>query len=207
MSSIQELSELLRKLPDSPIASELRTKVIHLLGTCWDQFSGTAATKMEWWKVERENGPRDLKWQNPVLSFWIARHGSLVNGSSRAEKQQWSLNIEKLTAEAMTIGHTQVYPVAAPFRTEKMAAIADNVCVAVQEGPDSLSDCKKQEILIWVGNDQVEVKHGVLVPDAGYQQTTAGRRKRFRAILESKMQAIGWKLDHVGRRMVFSRLS
>jgi hypothetical protein len=129
----------------------------------------------------------------------------LVLGSTRAEKQRWSLDLENCTASAAKVGHRQVHQPAGPFRSSEMAAMAEKICSEIQEGPSSTSDYTAREIIAWAGPDQVDIKHGELVPPAAFLRTTAGRRKRFRAILESKMQAIGWRLDRVSRTMTFRR--
>jgi hypothetical protein len=200
-----DMLQYLQNLPGGPISAEKRDTVLNLLKDCWGEFTGSADTKMGSWKVVRDGGPVDLTWSPPVLSFTIDRHGSLVLGSTRAEKQHWDLDLEKRTAHAETAGHRQIHRPASPFSTKQMAAIADQVCSTVQEGPDSTSDYKIRGIVIWTGSDQIDIRHGVLIPDAGYQQTTSGRRKRFRAILESKMNAFGWKFDNVGRTLTFKR--
>ena len=55
-----------------------------------------------------------------------------------------------------------------------MKAIAARVCEAVQQGPSSDCDLVKLGILVWKSDDEIEVKHGRLVPGEGYQQTVAG---------------------------------
>ena len=200
------LKEYLQSLPAGSLPDEQCTQLLTLLASCWDEFSGVSDTKMGWWKVVRDGGPRDLRWHPPILSFTIERHGSLVLGSTRAEKQRWSLDLENRTASADTVGHHQVHRPAQLFRSSEMAAMAEKICSEIQEGPSSTSDYTTRGIIAWDGPDRVRIKHGEVVPPAAFQQTTAGRRKRFRPILESKMQAIGWKLDQVGRTMTFRRV-
>jgi hypothetical protein len=200
------LKEYLQRLPAGSVPHEQYTQLMTLLGSCWDEFRGVSDTKMGWWKVLRDGGPRDLIWHPPILSFTIERHGSLVLGSTRAEKQRWSLDLENCTASADTVGHRQVHQPAGPFRSSEMAAMAEKICSEIQEGPSSTSDYSIRGIIAWAGPDQVHIKHGELVPPAAFQRTTAGRRKRFRSILESKMQAIGWTRDPVGRPMTFRRV-
>jgi hypothetical protein len=202
---ISEMLQYLQNLPSGPIPAEKRGMVLKLIADSWEEFTGSADTKMGSWKVVRDKGPVDLTWSPPVLSFTIERHGSLVRGSSRAEKQCWQLDLEKRTAHEAKVGFRQIHRPASPFSTEQMAVIANQVCRTVQEGPNSSSEYKINGIVIWKGSDEVDVKHGVLIPAAAYQQTTSGRRKRFRAVLEQKMKAIGWKLDKVGRTLMFNK--
>jgi len=48
-------------------------------------------------------------------------------------------------------------------------------------------------------------KHGKLIPDNGYRQTIAGRRKRFREELTARMQTIGWTPVCVKQSMTFRK--
>jgi hypothetical protein len=64
----------------------------------------------------------------------------------------------------------------------------------------------KLGILVWKSDDEIEVKHGRLVPGGGYQQTVAGRRRRFRKQLTERMQTIGWGLSNVRRSMIFRKI-
>jgi hypothetical protein len=202
----ERLKEYLQRLPGGSVLREQYTELLTLLASCWEQFRGVSDTKMRWSKVMRDGGPRDLMWHPPILSFTIERHGSLVLGSTRAEKQRWSLDLENRTASADTVGRRQVHQPAQAFRSREMAAMAEKICSEIQEGPSSTSDYTTRGIIAWAGSDQVHIKHGELVPPAAFQQTTASRRKRFRSILESKMQAVGWKLDRVGPTMTFRRV-
>jgi hypothetical protein len=59
------------------------------------QRAGSTESKMADWKVERAE---NMEWRSPVLTFVVERHGAAAMGSSRAERQQWTLNLEKNTA-------------------------------------------------------------------------------------------------------------
>jgi hypothetical protein len=201
---LEDLIAYLKRLSPGPVPSDDRDTVTTLLARSWAEFSGSTNTSMASWKVTREDGPNDLEWNPPVLTFKVVRHGGTVLGSRRGEKQQWSVNVEKRTATPTTVGHVQLYERDRPFRTEEMAVIADKVCQAVQDDPNTASDFSKG-VIEWEGNDRVTIFHGKLVPAAAYQQTTIGRRRRFRAILAQKMNAIGWKFAKVGRGLTFTR--
>jgi len=60
------------------------------------------------------------------------------------------------------------------------------------------------QILVW-NNDELSIKHGKLIPDNGYRQTIAGRRKRFREELTARMQTIGWTPVCVKQSMTFRK--
>ena len=46
----------------------------------------------------------------------------------------------------------------------------------------------------WQANDQVAIKPSFFVPDNASNQTTIGRRKRFKRDLDAAMQKMGWTM-------------
>src|SRR5262245_1636203 len=121
----------------------------------------------------------------------IERHGATVLGSTRAELHRWSVDMHQQTARCEQGSYRQLLPTAPRLDVKPIAA---RVCEAVQQGPASDCDLVKSGILVWKSDEEVEVKHGRLVPGGGYQQTVEGRRKRFRKQLRERMQIIGWGL-------------
>ena len=67
-------------------------------------------------------------------------------------------------------------------RYSRDGAAAARVCEAVQQGPSSDCDLVKLGILVWKSDDEIEVKHGRLVPGEGYQQTVTVTDRRRRTI-------------------------
>lgn len=62
-----------------------------------------------------------------------------------------------------------------------------------------ISDHKDSAWLLWKPDGRVRVRVGDIIP-ATYQQTTIGRRKRFRKELKQQLQEHGWiegKSSHV----------
>ena len=94
MNTIKELTALLQDIPSGPLKSETRAQVLDMLSDCWAEFDGSADSKMESYKIERDGGAKDLGWEPPVLTFVIVRHGGTVLGSTRGEKQHWSVNLK-----------------------------------------------------------------------------------------------------------------
>jgi hypothetical protein len=202
MITIQELSTLLRSTPVGRVPAETRVLVLKMLGACWTEFAGSTESKMAYWKAVREEGADDLVWDPPILSFTVERHGAMVLGSSRAEKQEWRFDLEHKTAQHCTAGFRQMRPSAPRLNVKPVAA---RVCEAVRQGPNANSDLVSQGIIVWKG-DHVLVRHGELIPNNGYHQMTiSGRRKRFRTELKSLMAALGWELVDVGRVLTFKR--
>ena len=183
----------------------MRAIVIGLVAEGWGELYGSGATRMGSWKIVRNEGPSELTWDPPVLSFTIERHGGLVCGSSRAERERWYVDLKERTAQQASAGFKQIHPPAPAFTSKESRARADEVCAAVREGPNSASPLLAREIVAWKSENEVVVKGAALVPSAQYKQTTSGRRKQFRRDLESKLQEIGWKRREEGPTLNFYR--
>jgi hypothetical protein len=198
--SIQPLLNKLNDTPRGAIEGPAEDEIISLLDKCWQDLEGADQTSMKDWKLSRlEN----LSWNPPILSFTIERHGATVLGSTRAELQEWTVNLNLATAHWAPGGYRQLVPTAPKLNVKPIAA---RVCDAVRQGPASNCDLVNQGIVVWDSSDHVSINHGMLIPSGGYQRTVAGRRRRFRDELTSKMKAIGWKLESVGRSMKFKKI-
>ena len=197
---LRSLLEELRNAPHGAIEGHAKYKVMHLLANCWHELEGAGETAMQARKLDRAE---DVSWNPPVLSFTIERHGATVLGSSRAELHQWSVDMHQRTARCEPGRYRQLLPTAPRLDVKPIAA---RVCEAVQQGPSSDCDLVKSGILVWKSDEEIEVKHGRLVPGEGYQQTVAGRRRRFRKQLTERMQTIGWGLLSVQRSMTFRKI-
>jgi hypothetical protein len=198
MTTIKDLAVLLRNTPSGSVQGETRAEILKILTGCWREFDGSTDSRMAHGKLGRAE---DMEWNQPVLSFVVERHGAAVLGSSRAERQQWTVNLETKTANQFTIGYRQIRPTAPRLDVKPIAA---RVYEAVRQRPDSNSDLITQGILAWK-DDQILVQHGKLIPGGGYAMTVSGRRKRFRAELKFLMATIGWELAHVGRCLTFKK--
>ncbi len=201
MYSPMQLTTLLGKLPLGPVAAETQIELLKLLAECWSEFQGSADSKMAFWKIGRDDGPLNMVWTPPLLTFVIVRHGATVLGSSRGEKQQWKLNIEKKTAGHCTVGYVQLYPKAPPL---KVKPIATKVVDVVKQGPESDSELISNGTIVRK-DDELIIFHTKLIPGNGNQMTISGRRKRFRNELTARMAEIGWELVDVRRGMIFKR--
>jgi hypothetical protein len=185
--------ELLRKrmyeLPPGEV-TELG-RVSALLAECWHDFAGAHSERMHAGKLERIE---DLRWDPPVLSFTIERHGGMGMGSTRAELQNWRVDLDRKTARCeRSRTYRQVLARAEGVRIEPIAReLADTI---VAGGADKR--------LKWQGADTVRVLMAKIFPsDSGYRQTVTGRRKRLRAALEALLGEKGWREI---RRDVYSK--
>jgi hypothetical protein len=199
--SMEKLISFLSSVPLGPIPATMCDEIFNLVVASWDNFSGSGETSMGAWKIQRDDGPEDVIWDPPCLSFVIERHGGTVLGSIRADRQRWTLNLESRTAGHLTIGFRQLRPNAPKLDVKPLA---DNVCKAVREGPSSASRLVSNDIVVWRSEDEVRVYHGKIV-GGEYPQAISGRRKRLRADLKTKMKVIGWDLVSVGQWLTFRR--
>ncbi len=202
MDKLQKLRETLRSVPAGPITDDqLYREIVRLLGECWEQMPGTHETAMRDFKLNRAE---QVSWDYPVLSFILERHGGTVLGSTRAELQRWTVNLESGSVGQSVETFRQLTPTAPRLDVKP---IVTRVCEAVRQG--SGSDCKltKSGIVSWPDENRVIIKQGVLIPDDGFRQTVADRRRRFRDALIKQMKAQGWELERVGRYLEFRRLA
>jgi len=200
LASVRPLLNELNNVPQGAIRGASSDQIIKLLGDCWLDLEGANETSMKDWKLSRVE---DLSWNPPVLSFTIERHGATVLGSTRAELHEWTVNLSLATAHCARRGYRQLVPMA---RRLDVKSIAARVCDAVQQGHASNCDLVKQGIVVWHGSDHVSIKHGALIPRNGYQQTIAGRRRRFRNELMKRMTTFGWRLVSAQRSMKFEKI-
>ena len=123
-------------------------------------------------------------------------------GSSRAERQTWTLNLETMTAIQGVSGYRQL-----TLNSPKLdvTSIVKAICEAAQRGPTSPSDLIDRGIVEWSGNEEIRVKHAILIPNVGPKDTISGRRKRLREKLKSELKAIGWEQVSIHQWITFKR--
>jgi hypothetical protein len=198
-ATIQKLRAALHGVQQGKIENTEAGSVIALLAECWNLLEGASEESMSELKLHRAE---QLSWNPPVLSFTMERHGATVLGSKRAELQNWAVNLDTGTADCTEGGYRQLIRATPEL---DVTSIVARVCEAVQEGPGQCA-LVKEGILVWHGEQQVEIKHGRLIPDIGFQQTVAGRRRRFRQKLTDGLSELGWQLRSVRRSMIFQRI-
>jgi hypothetical protein len=199
--TIQKITNLLAHVPAGVVPTSVHVELFRLVEASWREFSNSADTSMEAWKIMRENGPEAVTWSPPHLSFTVDRHGAAVIGSTRAERQEWRLNLEMRTADQTRIGFRQLRPNAPRLDVK---SLADDVAKTVHEGPSSTSPLVSKGIVVWKNDDELVVFHGKMVGGTN-NQTISGRRRRFIAELKSKLQMIGWQFVSVRRGLTYKK--
>lgn len=179
MTEVTALSKYLYKVGPGPISDTNHLE--SLLVECWDALDGSDAEGMEGYKL---NGRiEDAEWNPPVLSFTIERHGGTVLGSSRAELQEWNIDINARTATCSKVGHRQVHPMAPRFNALPPAQVIVQLIL----------DGEQDERLKWYDDGSVRVRMGKILPErSAVKQTLAARRKRLREAIEELLSEKGW---------------
>ena len=162
--SIEELRQHLNTLAPGPV--EDSSQIATLLASCWDGLAVSDPGGMEAYKLTGRM--EEVRWNPPVLTFVIERHGGTVLGSSRGELQYWEVDTERGCAGIVRTGHRQLTPSQPRWHAKPAAA---EVAALIRRGA-------KDERLDWRSENEVRVKVGAIVP-GGVQQTVEGRRKRF----------------------------
>ena len=179
LTDFQRLKQVLSKLPPGRIALDGQAELPRLLEGCWDMFDGSADESMAAYKLARAE---DLIWDPPFLMFTIERHGGTSLGSTRAELQEWTLDLEHMIAKREKIGYRQVYRKQAPFDVKP---IARELCEAIVSG-------SSDERLRWSGSGAVQVLTSIILPMSS-KKTLEGRRKRLRKAMREMLAPHGWQ--------------
>jgi len=188
-SAFELLRKQLLELPPGAVAEVGR--VAALLAGCWHEFVGADSERMHAGKLGRME---DVCWEPPVLSFRIERHGAIGVGGTRAELQDWLVDLERKTAQCeRSRNYRQALPRAEAVRIGPIA----------KELADNIKAGRADPRLKWQGDEKVRILMAKIFPyDSGYMQTITGRRKRLRAALEALVAENGW---HEIRRDVYSK--
>ena len=176
---LNRLRQLLQKVPAGILPEQVAGEAESLIIACWDCLCGS---EVECTTANKLSGRiEELRWQPPYVTFQIERHGGTVMGSTRAEVHDWTLNLETAEAGLSTGRFRQLTPRDPPL---KVGPLVDRVVQAIGSGsatPD----------LTWLTTDKLRVNIAQMIP-ATVQQTTIGRRRRFRKQLEARLAQLNW---------------
>ena len=123
---MDELRNYLNTLEPGPV--EETTHLERLLAEVWDDLGGDNGGMAGHKLIGRME---HVEWHPPVLTFVIERHGGTVLGSTRAELQRWSVDLDRQTATCECTGHRQLSPMA---RRVDVGSIADEVARKITSG-------------------------------------------------------------------------
>jgi hypothetical protein len=153
-----------------------------VLGPVWDTLPSDDPSMTSNKLLNRMEKPI---WNPPVLTFRIERHGAASLGSSRAEIQEWTVDLERMTTTVTMVGRRQVRPPLPKFDVKPVAA---ELCSAIIAG-------NQDDRLKWDGTSKVRVLIGKVLPErSAVKDTLADRRKRLRDELTRLLEQARWKL-------------
>lgn len=179
-SSFAVLRRFLATMPPGPIADS--TALERLLAACWHKFTGDDGG-MEGYKLP--NRMEDVAWTPPKVIFRIERHKATVMGSSRAELQEWTIDLEQRTTTVETVGRRQVRQMQGRLDVQP---VAEEIAAAIVEG-------RPDDRLKWDGKNRVRLLFGEVLPTgSAVKETLAGRRKRLREAVAKLIASAGWKM-------------
>ncbi len=183
---MKELKEFLNSLQPGSLNDDQIFKLQSLLVKYWSHFKGADKSKMSDYKLAR--GIEDAKWNPPMLIFTIERHGGMMLGSSRAELQEWTVNIEDETAitDEFRKKYRQMYSRQPSLKVEPIAEdLLQRIINNIVDDRIQRYDDGRVEICI---GKIAELKEGSAV-----NQTLVQRRKRFRLKMDELMLNNGWE--------------
>src|SRR5262249_6573675 len=141
---MDELASYLKNLDPGPV--EVATHLERLLAQLWDDLGSDDDGGMVGRKLVGRM--EHVEWHPPVLTFTIERHGGTVLGSTRAELQQWYVDIDHRKATCERIGQRQLHRMA---RRVDVAPIADEIARLITDG---VIDHR----IRWLGDGRVRVE-------------------------------------------------
>lgn len=185
MTDDKRMARLLETLGSGDLEEATR----QALADCWEQFKGHGESAMAAYKLDRAGA---FTWEWPILEFTIERHGAIVGGgSSRAELQRWRLDLEKRSADVISLSHRQVRTMAPALQFDKV----------VSELIDALRDRGQATWLRWdeaggvtVVISQLRVRAETLQKNPSRSKaTTDSRTLQLREVAKREMVALGWR--------------
>jgi len=189
--------------PTKYFSYETRLRLVEMLKNSWGHLDGSDAEGMRAQKLDRME---ELHWDSPLLRFAIERHGSAAMGSTRAEFQEWTVNVEEGTASCMRSGFRQLETMT---KALKVAPVVEELVQLIEEG------CEDQR-LKWSADRlqvTVSVRKAIDIAEAQqdavseYKQTKQGRSRRLREALRAKLEETGWWSVSGHRPNTYEKLS
>ncbi len=161
---------------------QLTPTIENLLADGWDNLIGDVGGMTGSKLLGRIES---VVWEPPKIVFRIERHGATVMGSSRAEVQEWTIDLEQRTKTAQVVGRRQVRPTQGRLDMQPVA----------QEIAAAILGSRPDDRLKWDGEDQVRLLIGEVLPaGSAFKETLGGRRKRLRQAVAALIATAGWKM-------------
>ena len=174
------MSNLLKYLSGLPVGPITDVKgFVQVLADEWDELEGsdsenTSADKL--WRMEQPH------WDGQELSFSLERHGRTVNGSTRADLHDWSVDPNLHIARIGTGGYRQKSPRDQNLDVSELAAEICDLIVAGRRDDNRIEFRADGAVVVAIGKVIAKTN----------KWTTAERRKRFRDDLTARLRDKGW---------------
>jgi hypothetical protein len=192
--SLLGFQEFMRGVPPGEVRDP--RELAEQLAACWDGLSGGAEESMSGRKLIARM--EDVTWAPPILSFSIERHGGTVLGSTRAEVQQWSVNVDEATAAFESVGHRQLTKMSPPVRALPIAQEIAELILGGQDDPRLKWTEDRQRVRVYLSR---------ALPPSLYKQTAQGRSSRLRKSITECLKDTGWADAGVYGRAIFERVT
>jgi hypothetical protein len=180
MHDLEELCASLDALGTGVVT--LPRDVVDGLSLIWDRLDGGGEEGMHGGKI-RVDRIESARWDPPVLTFDIERHGDTVMGSTRAKVHTWEVNLIEAKADLVQIKRRQLRPMA---RKLDVRPIADDIAMLIiAESNDQRLNWSKDRSSVRVMTEKC------LGPACN--QTMTERRKRFLAAVDEEVSPNGWR--------------
>jgi hypothetical protein len=175
---MDELTGYLKSLDPGPV--EQTNQLERLLAKVWDDLGGNEDGMTGHKLIGRME---QVEWHPPRLTFVIERHGGTVLGSTRAELQRWTIDLEQKIATCERTGHRQLSPMATRVDVKPIA----------EEIAGKIGGGERDDRLRWLPDGRVRVQMGEIFPKgSGFKRTIEGRRRRLREALIERLKPNGW---------------
>ena len=179
---MQKLREYLRAQSPGPIDDDWALS--SLLAACWDELDYSPEAGMDADADKLIGRMENVYWDPPLLTFKIERHGGIPKGSTRAEIQPWTVDIENRSAICGRPTSRQIRPRAPSLNVKPLA----------KQTADLILTGHSDNRLKWNDDGSVRVLIGEIIPSgSAYKQTLGGQRRRFRDEVERLLSNRGWQ--------------
>ncbi|MBA3584634.1 MAG: hypothetical protein H0W36_08945 [Gemmatimonadetes bacterium] len=158
-------------------------KLVEYLRRAWPLLTGGDQGSMKPYKLD--NRIEAPSWQPPILRFTIERHGGTALGSSRADLEEWCVDLDTRTAEPSRGRYRQLRPMRQRLDLKPRV---QEILTAVRAGDD-------HPWLNWSSDRlTLQVRTSLVVnPDRAPLRTLEGRSKRLVALLRPELEKAGWR--------------
>lgn len=178
---MEKLKKYLKTIPPGTI--DVPTELEFLLADWWNTLDDGIDDGSAMSGDKLPGRTENVVWDPPNLHFVIERHGAACLGSSRAELQHWTVDVEAGTVTLDKVGRRQLCAMSPRLNVKPLA---EEICQLIAAG-------KKDEKLKWHTDSRVRVLTGnILLKGSAVKQTLEGRRKRFHKALEELLAKEGW---------------